>query len=72
MRISDSECLKYLIDKGCRILPKDGNLQIVTNKDKCGYNLVIIPDSPYSIIVIRQSKDNIRELINNLEELIRK
>ena len=71
MKISDSECFKYLIDRGCRILPKDGNPQIMTNKDKYGYNFVIIPDSPYSIVVIRQSKNNIRELIHNLEELIK-
>lgn len=65
--------LEFLKSKGCRILPERGNLKFDLNKDKNGYNLIIIPDDPkYSIVMIGFDKDKAADLRDKLKQLLKK
>lgn len=64
---------EFIKSKGCRILPKEGNSLIEINKDKNGYNLVIIPNDPdYSIVLIGFDKNRAVVLRDKLNELLSK
>jgi len=63
--------LEFLRSKGCRILPERGNLKFDLNKDKNGYNLIIIPDNPkYSIVIIGFDENKAADLRDKLNELL--
>jgi hypothetical protein len=64
---------EFLKSKGCRILPERGNLKFDLNKDKKGYNLIIVPDNPnYSIVIIGFDKNKAANLRDKLNELLTK
>ena len=60
--------LEFLKSKGCRILPKEGKFKIDLNKDKNGYNLIIIPDNPkYSIVIMGFNENKATNLRDKLD-----
>lgn len=64
---------EFLKSKGYRILPERGNLKFDLNKDKNGYNLIIVPDNPkYSIVIIGFDENKATNLIDKLNELLTK
>lgn len=65
--------IEFLKAKGCRILPKEGKFKIDLNKDKNGYNLIIVPDNPkYSIVIMGLNRNGATSLRDKLNMLLMK
>ncbi len=65
--------LELLKSKGCRVLPERGNFKFFLNKDKHGYNFIIIPDDPiYSIVMLGFDEKKAANLRDQLDQLLNK